>query len=43
MLFSLSEENWSDQSDSVVVCEVDRNKNKLHTIVVSDTSQSFYV
>ena len=45
MLFSVSEENWSDPSDSVVVCEGDRNKDKLHTIVVTDNklSQSFYV
>ena len=45
MLFSVSEENRSDPSDSVVVCEGDRNKDKLHTIVVTDNklAQSFYV
>ena len=45
MLFSVSEENWSDPSDSLVVCEAegDSNKTKVQTIVVTDTSQSFYV
>ena len=47
MVFSVSEENWSDPSDSAVVCEAesedDRNKNKVETIVVTDDSESFYV
>ena len=44
ILFSVSEENCSDQSDSLVVCEGDdRDRNMVQTIVVTDQSQAFYV
>ena len=47
MVFSVSEENWSDPSNPLVVSDADsggeRNKNKVQTIIVTDDSESFYV